>query len=128
MPKIEHVGLFAADPTSLKSFYEQAFGLRVIQDNSTLSPPGYFLASPDGGPSLEIIGRPAGTENVNQRHVCHVAFEVADFDASKADLERRGVTFETETEVHNDAMHTAFFRDPEGNRLQIVTRLRPLGS
>jgi hypothetical protein len=29
--------------------------------------------------------------------------------------------------VYNDSMTTAFFRDPEGNRVQIVHRRKPLG-
>ena len=39
----------------------------------------------------------------------------------------RGIAFETETAVDNDTMKTAFFRDPEGNRCQIVWRSHRLG-
>ena len=101
--------------------------LRVVVDNSQAQPPGYFLAD-EAGMALEIIGRPAGMAGVDTRHVCHTAFLVADLATARTALEHRGVTFEPETVVDTDAMKTAFFRDPEGNRCQIVWRARPLGA
>jgi glyoxylase I family protein len=64
MARIEHAAIFAEDPSRLKDFYIRAFGLRVVLDNGQGSPPGYFLGD-DHGTALEIIGRPAGSENVN---------------------------------------------------------------
>ena len=125
MARIEHVALFAADPLALKDFYVDAFGLRVVLDNSGATPPGYFLAD-DAGLAVELIGRPSGMATVDTRHVCHIAFLVDDVNTARRDLERRGLHFEDDTAVSNDAMTTAFFRDPEGNRLQIVHRPRPL--
>ena len=57
MARIEHAALFASDPSRLKDFYVDAFGLRVILDNGQGTPPGYFLAD-DAGFALELIGRP----------------------------------------------------------------------
>ena len=128
MPQIEHVALYAdGDPAPLKDFYCAALGLRVLVDNAHTTPPGYFLTGDEGGMALEIIGRPAGTSNADQRYVCHVAILVADVAATRRDLEARGLTFEPDTAVANDAMTTCFCRDPAGNRLQIVHRPRPLG-
>ena len=129
MPQIEHVALYAdGDPAPLKDFYVAAFGLRVLVDNAHTTPPGYFLAGDGGGMALEIIGRPAGAANVDQRYVCHVAILVDDVAATRADLEARGLIFEPDTAVANAAMTTCFCRDPAGNRLQVVARPRPLGS
>jgi len=127
MPSIEHFAIYAADAAALKDFYVEALGLRTIVDNSGGDPPGYFLAD-DGGGALEIIGRPSDQGRVNQRWVCHMAFRVDDYAKARVALERRGVVFETETAVDGPAFQTAFFNDPEGNRLQIVWRARPLGS
>jgi glyoxylase I family protein len=126
MARIEHAALFASDPSALKDFYVDAFGLRVILDNGQGTPPGYFLAD-DAGFALELIGRPSGIEHVNQRYSSHVAFVVEDVHASRKALEHRGLIFEMDTVVDNDSMTTAFFRDPEGNRVQIVHRRTPLG-
>jgi glyoxylase I family protein len=125
MARIEHFAVFAADPSALKDFYVEALGLRLIVDNSHTSPPGYFLAD-DSGTAFEIIGRPADVPAADTRHVCHTAFLVDDLASARSALERRGLAFEAETVVDNDAMRTAFFRDPEGNRCQIVWRARPL--
>jgi len=124
--RIEHFALFAEDPAALRDFYVATFGLRVVVDNGSATPPGYFLAD-DGGTALEIIGRPAGAEAVNQRYVCHLAILVEDVAAMRSRLEAAGLEFEGDSAVANDAMTTCFFRDPEGNRIQIVTRGRPLG-
>ncbi len=125
MARLEHFAIYAADSTALKNFYVEALGMRVALESAG-DPPGYFLTD-EQGMALEIIGRPAGESNVNQRWVCHLAFWVDDLAAKRAELERRGLVFETETVVDNDAIKTAFFRDPEGNRCQIIWRSRRLG-
>ena len=64
---------------------------------------------------------------VNQRWICHLAFWVDDVAAKRVELERMGIVFETETSVDNDELKTAFFKDPGGNRCQIVWRKCRLG-
>src|SRR3954452_12394729 len=98
MPRIEDVALFADDLEGLCRFYQEAFGLRVVQDNSRAPVAGYFLAGEEGT-ALEIIARPPGEANVNQRYICHVAFWVDDYDAARSALEARGIAFETDTAV-----------------------------
>jgi glyoxylase I family protein len=127
MARIEHVAVFAGNLDALKVFYVEALGLRVLVDNSAASPPGYFLGD-DAGMAMEIIQRPEGEPPVNQRYVCHVAFTVDDVTSARVGLERRGIRFETDTAVDNESMRTRFFLDPEGNRCQIISRSRPLGS
>jgi glyoxylase I family protein len=121
MASIEHVAIFAADLEHLRRFYQDAFGLDVAVDNSRAPVPGYFLRG-ERGSALEIIARPAGSGVVDQRYVCHVAFTVDDVAATQVALERRGVCFETDTAVNTPDVRTAFFRDPEGNRCQIIWR------
>lgn len=127
MTRIEHFAIFADDLEPLRAFYQEAFGLRVIVDNSKAATPGYFLAD-DAGTPLEIIERPAGVAAAETRYVCHVAFYVDDLDAARTALESRGVRFETDSAIDSDSMRTRFFNDPEGNRCQIVWRPSPLGS
>jgi glyoxylase I family protein len=126
MARLEHFAIYAADSTALKDFYVRALGMKVVLESSD-KPPGYFLVD-DQGMALEIIPRPAGESNVNQRWVCHVAFWVDDVVRKQAELEQRGLVFETDTAVDNETMKTSFFHDPEGNRCQIICRRRPLGT
>ncbi len=126
MSTIEHFAIYAADAPKLKDFYADAFGLKVVVESGG-DPPGYFLAD-DRGTALEIIGRPAGQTGANPRWVCHLAFWVDDFRTAQVALEERVVTFEADTFVDLDGLKTAFFHDPEGNRLQIVWRNNRLGS
>jgi len=125
MSQIEHFAIYAHNPTALKDFYVEALGLHVIFESGG-DPPAFFLAD-DHGMAIEVLGRPAGTSGVNQRWVCHLAFWVDDVPAKRAELERMGIVFETETAVDNDEAKTAFFTDPGGNRGQIVWRKKPLG-
>ncbi len=125
MSRIEHFAVYAAQPTVLKDFYVSALGLRVIVESSG-DPPAYFLAD-DHGMAIEVLGRPPDSPEINQRWVCHLAFWVDDFATTRAELERRGIRFEDETMVQTDELKTAFFKDPGGNRCQIVWRRRQLG-
>jgi glyoxylase I family protein len=126
MAKMEHFAIYATDAPALKDFYVDAMGLRVVVESGG-NPPGYFLAD-DAGMALEIIGRPPGESGANQRWVCHIAFWVDNYASARSALETRGIVFETETVVDTETMRTAFFNDPEGNRVQIVWRGRRLGS
>ena len=101
------------------------FGLRVIVEAGG-DPPAFFLAD-DHGMAIEVLGRPPDSPEINRRWVCHLAFWVDDFAAMHAELERIGIGFEAETLVENDDLKTAFFKDPGGNRCQIVWRRRRLG-
>jgi glyoxylase I family protein len=125
MARMEHFAIYAADTVALKDFYVEALGLRVVAEGGG-DPPGFFLAD-EAGTALEIIGRPAGETAVNQRWVCHLAFWIDDYAATRAALARRGVVFEADTTVDTASMRTDFFNDPEGNRCQIVWRDPPLG-
>lgn len=53
-----------------------------------------------------------------------IALHVDDFEAAKAELESRGVTFKTET-IDSGVCYQAFFEDPDGNSLGIHHRYAP---
>lgn len=122
---IEHVALFADNLEASRDFFMQIFDMRVVLDNSKAPVRGYFLVA-DGGSVLEVIERPKGESNANQRYVCHLAFAVEDVAEARAKIEAAGLVFETDTVVDTPEFQTAFFRDPEGNRIQILKRLKPL--
>lgn len=122
---IEHVALFADNLEASRDFFMRVFDMRVVLDNSKAPVRGYFLAN-DWGSILEVIERPKGQSNANQRYVCHLAFAVEDVARARQAIEAEGLVFETDTVVDTPEFQTCFFRDPEGNRLQILKRLKPL--
>ena len=79
MARIEHFALFGDDLESLRAFYTEAMGLRIIVDNSRAPVRGYFLAD-DGGSVLEIIDARPARPRPSTRYACHAAFLVADYD------------------------------------------------
>lgn len=125
MARIEHFALFGADLESLRQFYVETMGLRVVLDNSRAPVSGYFLGD-DSGTMLEIIERPKTERSVETRYACHVAFWVENYHDARSRLADRGAEFETDSEIVSDEFKTAFFRDPENNRCQIVWRKTPL--
>jgi glyoxylase I family protein len=125
MSRIEHFAVYAADPTALTDFFVKAIGLTVIVENPG-PPPAYFLAD-DHGMALEVLARPEGEPAANQRWICHLAFWVDDFVTTRDQLASLGIKFEEETLVETDEIKTAFFKDPAGNRCQIVWRRMQLG-
>ena len=125
MSRIEHFAVYADNPTTLKDFFVHALGLHVIVENAG-PPPAYFLAD-DHGMALEVLHRPQEESGANQRWICHLAFWVDDFVTTKNQLDQIGIVFEDETMVETDELKTAFFKDPAGNRCQIVWRRWKLG-
>jgi catechol 2,3-dioxygenase-like lactoylglutathione lyase family enzyme len=53
-----------------------------------------------------------------------IEFRVDDFDAAKAELESRGVSFRGDP-IDSGVCHQAFFEDPDGNTLAIHHRYAP---
>lgn len=122
---IEHIALFADNLEASKDFFVRLFDMRVVLDNSKAPVRGYFLAN-ESGSVLEMIERPQGQTNSDQRYVCHLAFAVEDVESARRVIESEGLVFETDTVVDTPEFKTAFFRDPEGNRIQILKRMKSL--
>ena len=122
---IEHIALFADNLEASKDFFVRLFDMRVVLDNSKAPVRGYFLAN-ESGSVLEMIERPQGQTNSDQRYVCHVAFAVEDVESARRVIESEGLVFESDTVVDTPEFKTAFFRDPEGNRIQILKRMKSL--
>jgi predicted enzyme related to lactoylglutathione lyase len=56
-----------------------------------------------------------------------VALHVDDVEASRAELESKGVQFEADT-MDTGVCHMAIFRDPDGNALMLHNRYAPPGA
>ena len=122
---IEHTAIAAKDTTALSRWYCDTLGFTIAYDNEK-SPPTYFVKLGTG--LIEII--PASETPRPQRDGAaagwaHLAVSVDDFDAVVKDLEAKGVVLENVREA-SGGVKVGFFKDPEDNLLQIISRPTPL--
>jgi glyoxylase I family protein len=120
---LEHLGLSARDPVTLKDWYVRALGARVVFDNG--QPSRMFLVALPGGVLMEIYTGDHGlaeTGNNLLRGWRHVALRVDSIEAARAELAGRGVEFAGPIKPAGGGGRVLFFRDPEGNLLHLVER------
>jgi glyoxylase I family protein len=120
---LEHLGLSARDPATLKNWYARALGAQLVFDNGR-TPPTFLLGLP-GGVLLEIYPgdfslKDTGNNRLNGWR--HVALRVNSIEAARAELETRGVSFTEEIKPAGGGGRVLFFQDPEGNLLHLVER------
>ena len=121
---VEHIGIPAADPITLKNWYVRVLGARTVWDNGKT--PSSFLVALAGDAMLEIYPANAvanpGRGNNQQAGIRHVALRVDSIEAAKAELTRRGVKFDEETRPAAGGGKVLFLEDGEGNLLHLVER------
>ena len=119
--RFSHVGLFVQDMARMVDFYGRVLGFAVT-DRGRLGDALLTFLSRDPREHHQIVlveGRPAGLPD---RIVNQVSFRVADL----GELQRfhRRIRAETVRELvavtHGNAW-SVYFRDPEGNRLEVFT-------
>lgn len=117
-----HVALYTAGFARLRAFYVETLGLPQVG-----AFPGRNIAFIEAGSTaIELIER--DTAGGGEGRWAHLAFEVADIDATHAELAARGIPFQVPPkDFPEDApsVRIAFFKDPDGNVLELV---QPLGS
>ncbi len=118
-----HVALLTSNFDKLRTFYVDLLGFPVIGAYSDRR----IIFIGVGTVAIELIER-AGVTNDKSGGWGHFAFEVEDVDATYEALVLLGVPFHV---VPNDipegapVNRVAFFRDPDGNELQLVQPLGP---
>ena len=120
---LEHLGLSAREPATLKDWYVEVLDASVVFHNQQ-SPPMFLLSVP-GGVLIEIYaGDFALPETANNKlnGWRHVALRVDSIEAAKADIEKRGVKFTEEIRPAGGGGRVLFFPDAEGNLLHLVER------
>ena len=122
------MAIAANETGALARWYIDTLGFRAVVDGG---PTGtWFIVPPEGGALIEIIAAsdaPAQERARNDPGWSHLAFTVSDFDATVEDLKAKGVVFTDVSAMQASGSRLAFFLDRDGNVLQIVSRLKPLG-
>jgi catechol 2,3-dioxygenase-like lactoylglutathione lyase family enzyme len=115
---VDFVSLPTRDVAAAADFYEGVVGLQRSKSWGSENPLGIEFETGTVTIALIDVGR-LGIEFSPQR--APLAFHVEDFDAAKAELEARGVTFDSET-IDSGVCHQVYFRDLDGNSIGIHHR------
>jgi glyoxylase I family protein len=124
---VEHLGLAARDPVTLRDWYVRVLAAREVFCNRE-TPPAFLLELP-AGPMLEIYAANSANPDTQDNRLAgwrHLALRVDSIDSARAELVSRGVAFDEPIKPAGGGGRVLFFRDPEGNLLHLVER--PPGS
>src|SRR5437867_2479733 len=114
------VALRVNDLQRMKRFYHDVLGLQVLGEFGS----GALLKIADGyAGHTQVLGLFDRSVRVGPEHttVDHIAFTIAlgDFDAERKRLESLGLDVEVENHVWVQ-WRSLYFRDPEGNQVELV--------
>jgi predicted enzyme related to lactoylglutathione lyase len=116
---VDFATVFVTDYPAAVEFYSQTLGLEQSADYGKI--PGGEVET--GSLTLQILDAAAiGREFAPNGHP--IAFHVEDVEATRAELESKGVEFLAET-IDSGVYHMAHFADPDGNALMIHNRYAP---
>lgn len=124
---IHHVALICSDYERSKAFYTQVLGFRILHEVYREARDSWKLdleVSP--GVQLELFSFPSPPPRPTRpeaRGLRHLAFSVADVDATVLELRRRGVETEPVRIDEYTGRRFTFFADPDGLPLEIYEEL-----
>lgn len=116
---VDFATVFVTDYPAAVEFYNQTLGLEHSVDYGKI-PAGEVET---GNLTLQLLDAAAiGREFTPNTHP--IAFHVDDVEATRSELESKGVKFLAET-MDSGVCHMAHFTDPDGNALMIHHRYAP---
>lgn len=121
--RIHHAAIICSDYAVSKRFYTEALGLHVVAEHYRAERQSYKLdlALPDGS-QVELFSFPAPPPRPSRpeaQGLRHLAFEVDDVAACKAELETRGIAVEAIRTDEYTGRRFTFFADPDGLPLEL---------
>jgi catechol 2,3-dioxygenase-like lactoylglutathione lyase family enzyme len=119
-----HIALATRNFDRLRDFYAETLGLPILG----CFPGERILFLDAGSTALELIEEGTPDRSTGLIGWSHLALEVADLDAAHAALTARGIPFHIPPESYlpiSPTVRIAFFRDPDGNEIELI---QPLAS
>jgi catechol 2,3-dioxygenase-like lactoylglutathione lyase family enzyme len=116
--RVQHEGIVTADAERSKDFYCRVFGWDVLE-RPNFKAGGYWIGKAGIFPQIHIIQTeilPPGPSAPILPTARHTAFEVADYAAMKATLEREGIKYVEN--VQPGGRVQMLCNDPDGNTLE----------
>ena len=119
---LRHLALGVRQLDTMKRFYVEVLGFEVEwepdADNIYLSSGIDNLALHRAPADRSSDAAPASGSALD--HFGLIVRTAAEVDAWAAFLESRGVTLDRRPTTHRDGARSCYFRDPDGNQLQII--------
>ena len=122
--RIAHTMIRVADMDESIDFYTNKIGLELVSRNelpgadATLA----FIRDPKSGHEIELTYNHDGRDYDLGDAFGHIAFYVADIEATAAAWKERGVPFSLEPLVIGNGSKIAFATDPTGYALELIER------
>ena len=125
---MRHLALNAHDLEAMKRFYTDLLGFAVEWEPD---PDNVYLSSGIDNLALHRSPPPHAPPETGARgnavppkgaldHLGLIVREAGDVDRWAAFLESRGVTMDAQPRTHRDGARSCYFRDPDGNSIQII--------
>jgi catechol 2,3-dioxygenase-like lactoylglutathione lyase family enzyme len=113
---LRHLALHARDLDAMKQFYVDVLGFAVEWEPD---PDNIYLTS-----GLDNVALHRAKGDVSQNgpldHLGLIVRAPEDVDRWAAFLESKGVTLAAKPKTHRDGARSLYFRDPDGNAIQII--------
>jgi catechol 2,3-dioxygenase-like lactoylglutathione lyase family enzyme len=115
---LRHLALNVRDLEAMKRFYVDLLGFEVEWEPD---PDNVYLSSGIDNLALHRAAFPAPSASGHALdHLGLIVREAGDVDRWAEFLESRGVAIEAKPRTHRDGARSCYFRDPDGNVVQII--------
>jgi catechol 2,3-dioxygenase-like lactoylglutathione lyase family enzyme len=124
-----HINVKVSNLDRSLHFYERVLGFRLVYDNGAKMAQDRVLIGIVAGTALELTlpgdGITAPRDATSAGYSC-ITFSVPDVDAAYAALLAEGVACEGSLTTLDTGTRLAFFRDPDGNLLEVIDFKGPI--
>ena len=124
---VEHIALCAENVPSLIAWYQKIFQVELVKEGQA-GP--FFLRFPDGFliEFVETAGDIPVVPKDREKGFRHIALTVLSLEKMVEALKKEGVEVVDDLKTVPNGAKLFLFRDIEGNLIQLVERVIPLGS
>ena len=120
---LHHIAIICSDYERSKKFYTEILGFTIVREVYRSERASYKLdLALNGDYLIELFSFPDPPARVSRPEATglrHIAFQVADIEASKRELEEKGVTCEPIRTDEFTGKRFTFFSDPDGLPIEL---------
>jgi len=114
---LRHLALNVRDVARMKAFYVEVMGFGVEWEPD---PDNVYLSSGSDNLALHRVAEPAPAGVGALDHLGVIVAGPDQVDVWAEFVESRGVALDRGPTAHRDGSRSCYFRDPEGNRVQVI--------